>query len=346
MFKRTPEHPPFIKPSIGTSTPVWSVMIPVYNCLHYLKEAIESVLQQAPDYHVMQIEVVDDCSTDGDVEKLVREVGKGRVGYFRKNENTGSLRNFECCINRSKGKYIHLLHGDDKVENGFYTEVETLFNQYPNAGAAFTNFRYIDRKSVEVKIEKENILDSPGIVPDFVEKIAIKQLIQPPAMVVKRSTYETLGSFYAVHYGEDWEMWTRIGSKFPVAHSPKTLASYRVGHGIGISSRSFHSGQNLTDITKVINIIQHHLPEDERSRIKKASLAYHAQFSVKVANDFLLNNKDAAFRQINGAWKMSKDHRTLFQIIRFYAMYILRYKQIEEMLGKRPKKIFKNILSK
>jgi hypothetical protein len=47
-------------------------------------------------------------------------------------------------------------------------------------------------------------------------------LLQPPAIVVKHY-YETLGGFFAVHFGEDWEMWTRIASKFPT-YSPKYLA--------------------------------------------------------------------------------------------------------------------------
>jgi hypothetical protein len=54
---------------------------------------------------------------DNNIEELVKKVGKGRVSYFRqKKQNVGSLRNFETCINRSRGKYIHLLHGDDRVK--------------------------------------------------------------------------------------------------------------------------------------------------------------------------------------------------------------------------------------
>jgi hypothetical protein len=54
------------------------------------------------------------------------------------------LRNFETAINISKGYYIHILHGDDEVKNGFYKEIEQLFIENPTAGAAFTEFEYID----------------------------------------------------------------------------------------------------------------------------------------------------------------------------------------------------------
>src|SRR5450432_1899209 len=102
MIERIPQSPPVIKP-VGDSIkrPLWSVMIPTYNCSEYLVETLQAVLAQAPSADMMQIEVVDDCSTDTDVEALVKKIGKGRVGFFRQTENVGSLRNFETCLNRS-----------------------------------------------------------------------------------------------------------------------------------------------------------------------------------------------------------------------------------------------------
>src|SRR5262249_49179546 len=46
----------------GIARPLWSVMIPTFNCASYLRETLRSVLTQDPGRDVMQIEVVDDCS--------------------------------------------------------------------------------------------------------------------------------------------------------------------------------------------------------------------------------------------------------------------------------------------
>ena len=57
--------------------PLWSVMIPTYNCARYLRETLASVLAQDPGPEVMQIKVIDDCSTLDDPEAVVTETWTG-----------------------------------------------------------------------------------------------------------------------------------------------------------------------------------------------------------------------------------------------------------------------------
>ena len=107
----------------GTPRPLWSVMIPTYNCAAYLRETLASVLAQDPGPDVMQIEVVDDHSTKDDPEAVVAEVGHGRVTFYRQPQNVGHTENFATCLQRSRGRLIHLLHGDDGVRDGFYRKM-------------------------------------------------------------------------------------------------------------------------------------------------------------------------------------------------------------------------------
>src|SRR3954471_11970392 len=207
MIDRIPGRPPIIESvPIETNRPLWSVMIPSFNCINFIKSTLQSVLSQDPGAENMQIEVIDDFSVDGDIEALVKEVGKGRVGFFRQPENKGSLRNFESCLQRSNGHFVHLLHGDDQVKNGFYKEIEGLFKSFPEAGAAFTGTIHIDENGVEGH-HMATVMDQPGIVEGWLSIIAQGQRLQAPAIVVKRDVYERLGGYFAVHYGEDWEMY-------------------------------------------------------------------------------------------------------------------------------------------
>ncbi|MBZ5858026.1 glycosyltransferase family 2 protein [Flavihumibacter profundi] len=298
MNERIPQKPPVIRKVEGAGMPLWSVMIPSYNCLKFLKDTIESVLIQDQGDSLMQIQVVDDASTDGDVEGLVKEIGKGRVKFYRQDFNVGSLRNFETCINRAIGKFIHLLHGDDMVKPGFYKEMETLFQKFPNIGAAFCKNSNMNENGNEISISA-SILEQPGIIPNWLEQISQVNLCQPPAVVVKRSVYENLGGFYAGHYGEDWEMWCRIAANYEVAYSPKCLAMYRI-HAGNITTQSNISGNSVRDIVKFISIIAKYLPEEKQHMMKReAKRNYANYFSGFAYKNFNVDKK----KYLNLAYK-------------------------------------------
>jgi glycosyltransferase involved in cell wall biosynthesis len=317
---RVPQRPPVIAPvKDGVQRTLWSVMIPVYNCSQYLKETLEAVLEQDPGPEKMQIEVVDDCSTDADVAQLVMQIGKGRIDYYCQPHNVGSLRNFETCLNRSRGKYIHLMHGDDKVKLGFYSEMERVFEMFPEAGAAFCAHEHIDTKG-ELRFKKKLESDKPSILKDWLPLLAEAQRIQYIAMVVKRSVYEHLGGFYGVVYGEDWEMWARIAKHYPVAYTPKYLALYRE-HETSISTDSFITGKNLQDIRVVIEIIMTYLPPEDRKRIKSRAERLFAYYSLNRRTHLWRQNKDIQPRYVYflNLLKMHFDVKLLVKSFKFMA---------------------------
>ena len=309
-------------------------MIPSYNCLAYLAETLTSVLTQDPGSGLMQIAVVDDCSTDGDVAALVQAIGKGRVEYFQQASNVGSLRNFETCLNRSIGQWVHILHGDDRVAVGFYAEIEALFRSYPEAGAAFTNTANLVMEVDGAKLlNRPALMPNAGVIKDFLLSLAERQRLETPSIVVKRSVYEQLGSFFAVHYGEDWEMWTRIAAHFPIAYSPRCLAQYRYLNATSISSRYIAQGQNIKDITKVIDIIQQYLPSEHRKSLKKQALRHYAAYCSLLAHSLYHTDGKASSTQAKGAISMSKHPSVIYSTLKLYAKRLIRYKQLNTVVA-------------
>lgn len=326
VFERIPSSPPVIPPlPAGTKRLQWSVMIPVYNGLAYLEQTLNSVLVQDMGPDIMQIEVVDDVSNEGDVAAIVERVGKGRVTYYRQPVNVGNVRNFETCIKRAVGEYVHLLHGDDYVEPGFYKAVTQLFADYPEAGAACTDWRAVDDLGNSVWTN-EPVGDERGLLKNWHQRIAIRQWLEPPAMVVKRSVYEDLGSFYMVNCAEDWLMWNRIAAKYPVAYHPEVLAKYR-NHEQNITSASFKNRKNFFDIynTMLYNIA--HLPEHLRAESEKASrknfsfyfanLAHRQYHANHDKEEAIIVAKDALKFQVN-AYSVKSYLKLLFKIATRY----------------------------
>lgn len=321
--ERTPQQPPRILPVETTDRPRWSVMIPVYNAGQYLRQTLESVLMQAPSESEMQIEVIDDCSTDIDVQQLVRDVGKGRVGYYRQPYNVGSLRNFETCLNLSKGYYIQLLHSDDLVHQGFYQTLESLFNQYEEIGAAFCRYRYIDENG-DVIFYPEAEAPMECVLENWLARLAERQRIQYVSIAVKRSVYEELGGFYGVHYGEDWEMWARIATRHKFGYTPTVLASYR-RHLNSISGNAFTTGQNIRDLDFVMKKINEYLPAGSRKQALRTARKFYSFYAVRTASMLWdkFKNSRGAVAQIKEAWRLHRDPLLVWAILKVFVKIML-----------------------
>ncbi|SFV32036.1 glycosyltransferase [Thermoflavifilum thermophilum] len=280
FLPRTPQEPPLITP-LHDYPLRWSVMIPTHNCSAYLPKTLDSVLAQALPTHLMQVEVMDDASTDADVKSLVEQIGKGRISFYRQPCHVGSLHNLNTAIQRAKGEYIHILHGDDLVLPGFYEEMEKLFSAFPEAGMAFCRYLYIDENG-HALYPAEPEADKAGLLTDWLSRIASRQRIQTPSVVVRRKVYEQIGGFYGVHYGEDWLMWIRITARFPVAYTPTIRAAYRQ-HQASISGRSALTGQDMHDIRKVIVWMKDWVPKDSYSACARQARQFYARYAIRTA---------------------------------------------------------------
>jgi glycosyltransferase involved in cell wall biosynthesis len=320
MLPRIPTSPPIIKPvDTGLQRPQWSVMIPAYNCSQYLPETLESVLAQQIPERDMQIEVVDDCSTDADVEAIVNRIGKGRIKYFRQQKNVGSLRNFETCLNHSKGMYVHLLHGDDRIKTGYYKKMENLISLYPDAAAAFCRYNYIDENG-EVKFPRTAEMKEDGIIENWLPRIAEACSVQYASIVVKREVYEELGGFFGLIYGEDWEMWVRIAQKYSFAYTPQILAEYRL-HSNSITTSKFLDGGIMKDTRQVIEAIKKYLPNTQRKKIIRRAKRRSAFYGLQIAREIWERTRNiyhvnANIKQVISMWPFNKSIYT--QIIKLY----------------------------
>ena len=280
--------------SDGVQRPVLSVMIPTYNCADYLRETLASVLAQDPGSDIMQIEVVDDCSTKDDPKAVVEQLGQGRVSFYQQPENVGHVKNFNTCLQRSRGKLIHLLHGDDCVMHGFYQKMQRLFEQYPTVGAAFCRHVVMDDRS---HYQRFSPLEQPenGILDDWLERVAIGNPLQTPSIVVKRDVYEHLGAFdqRILSCGEDWEMWVRIAANYPVAYETEPLAAYRDNSG-SLTKRSIRSGQNIRDSRLVTEIIRSYLPESVSTQLSKQARENCASWALHFSRQMIATGDTAA----------------------------------------------------
>jgi glycosyltransferase involved in cell wall biosynthesis len=260
---------PVIDPvSEGIERPFWSVMMPTYNCSDLMEQALRSVLDQDPGRDWMQISVVDDCSTNGRSEEIVKRLAPDRVEFFRQPTNVGLGVNWNTCIARSRGRWVHLLHQDDLVLPGFYEAMQRGVADRNDLGAAFCRYAYIDGSGEQTSVAEPERA-TPGILENWLELIAVGQRIECPTIVVNRETYEQLGGFdTSLYFALDWEMWVRIAAHRPVWYEPEILAYFR-RHAANETSRLERAGKQLPDVIKALDRVAAHVPEHRRSELRR-----------------------------------------------------------------------------
>jgi glycosyltransferase involved in cell wall biosynthesis len=297
-------------------------MIPVYNRVTYLENTLRSVLSQDPGAEEMQIGVVDDASSLGDSEELVRRVGGERVEFVRQPRRLGGIGNWNSCIERSRGEWVHILHSDDVVFSGFYQSLKAGLERRDDVGAAFCRHAYIDENGRWGGISP---LESPtpSILVGFLGKISVGQRIQCPSIVVRRSVYEKLGGFRTdLSYAADWEMWVRVAAHSPVWYEPSTLAAFRA-HTTSWSADFLKSAQNVAEERRCIAVMRELLPSDQAETLARKARENVARRALSGAYQALVKGEFTAARgQLREGLKCSASPRVVGMTILWLPVWV------------------------
>jgi len=202
-----------------------SVVIPAYNAQDHLGRALESVLAQT--HRVQEIIVVDDGSTD-DTGQVARQYASA-VRYFRQdNRGVSSARNRG--IAEATGDWIAFLDADDEwLPHLIETHVEAL-RRHPNLRWSYCCGEHVRNGTPSAwplpnDIRSQLIRD--GCIPYFHGAARRLQSVTSGFMI-HRSVFDDVGLFDpSMCSGEDRDMWTRIGMRFPVlAYSTQACWRY------------------------------------------------------------------------------------------------------------------------
>jgi glycosyltransferase involved in cell wall biosynthesis len=106
------------------ATPLLSVFMPTYNGENYVREAIESVLDNG--FADLELVVVDDGSTDATVD-TVESVRHPAIRLIRNPRNLGVAETRRRSVPLLQGRHVALLDQDDiAVPGRFHAQVDRL----------------------------------------------------------------------------------------------------------------------------------------------------------------------------------------------------------------------------
>jgi glycosyltransferase involved in cell wall biosynthesis len=215
-------------------SPTVSVIIPNYNHAPYLKERIDSVLNQT--YQDFEVIILDDCSPDNSVEVIEQYRSNPHVSHILINEqNTrNTFIQWERGISMAKGRYIWIAESDDVAELQLLETLIGQLEQHPDASVAFCHSRLIDADGALLSEQNTKNPAQPGQITindscTFLRHLLIFNYIYNASMAVfRRDVYDRANPDYKqFRYCGDWHFWASVCAAGRVIEVYDMLSRFR-----------------------------------------------------------------------------------------------------------------------
>ena len=259
--------------------PQVSLIITSYNQEEYLREAIESAINQT--VAAFEIIVADDHSTkDGSIETIRQYAARypGLVRGLFQEKNVGIPKNRNSALRMVKGDYVAILDGDDRLLPGFVERHGVALTANPQAHVSYSN-RY-DINQLGERRSHDRCRQPSGDVLAYVAR-GRKGILR--SMVAKYDLVKAAGFLDENHYHYDGFILTlRLAKLTPFVYLPEPLMEKRdhpggTSKGISLSERE----RCFQDVLAEIMRVTAQLPEKEKRGIRKEWLEKISELSVK-----------------------------------------------------------------
>ena len=221
--------------------PSVSVVMSVYNDECYLRESVESILNQT--FKDFEFIIVDDASSDGTADMLQGYAKRDkRIRLLTNSRNLGLTASLNRGLKIAGGSYIARQDGDDiSLPKRFESQVDFL-DSHPEVGVVGTWITKINENGYETVWRPPA---SPGLVRWF---LLFGPCLAHPSVMFRRSLAEN-GSLYdsKIIYAQDYDLWVRLCSKTQIANLPKVLYLRRLHKGM--ISFKHHEQQEQTTVS-------------------------------------------------------------------------------------------------
>jgi glycosyltransferase involved in cell wall biosynthesis len=198
--------------------PKITVLMPVYNCELYIKEAVDSVLNQTfTDFEFL---IIDDTSTDKTVE-IIKTYTDSRIKLIEKPSNTGYTNSLNLGLQLAKGKYIARMDGDD-ISFPQRFERQMIFLEM-NSDIVLCGSWYS-------KIGSGDVIKVPKNHDNIKIALLKGNCMAHPSVMMRKQILDKLPVAYNVSKepAEDYDLWVRLVGIGKLHNLQEVLLNYRV----------------------------------------------------------------------------------------------------------------------
>ena len=204
-----------------------SIIMPVFNAVHYIDNAIESIINQS--YKNFELIIVDDCSSDN-TDEIVTSFSEPRIKFFKNKINSGAAVSRNRALREAKGRWIAFLDSDDlwRIDK---LEKQIGFMEKNGYHFSYTNYSEIDESG------NKNGITVTG--PKKITKTGMFNYCWPGCLTVMYDA-EAVGIIQIINIkkNNDYAMWLKVCQKTDCFLLNENLAFYRRGRAGSISTQS------------------------------------------------------------------------------------------------------------
>lgn len=203
-----------------------SVIMTVHNGEKYLKEAVESILNQTfADYEFI---VVDDGSTDGSLD-ILRSFRDKRLHIIPVSPQIGRVAALNLAVETASGELVAVMDADDISLPERLDEQVKFMATHPDIGVVGTNMSLMDHEGKVPKIEPWTLPTSPLEVKWF---LPFYCCVNHPSAVARRKIVTDVGGYRPEFPpAEDYDLWLRCSRVCRIANLSDRFVRYRLYSG-------------------------------------------------------------------------------------------------------------------
>jgi glycosyltransferase involved in cell wall biosynthesis len=248
-----------------------SVIIPNYNHAKYLRQRIDSVLNQT--FKDFEIIILDDCSTDGSRE-IIEEYSSRfpSVLKFYNPHNSGNPFNqWDLGVWYANGAFIWIAESDDFSEPGFLEVTTGIMFNHENVGLVYCDSRVTDEEAKTeylISGKKASLFKSSKWQNDYINNgkdeisnhfFLDNSIYNVSSVLFRKSKYsEAGGAGNVLKFCGDWLFYIRILQISDIAYISRPLNTFRIHSGSSVQSY-FGSNEYLKELIKVYSFILKHI---------------------------------------------------------------------------------------
>lgn len=213
------------------TNPLISVIVPTYNSIEFIKEAVESVLKQK--YTNFELIIVNDASTDSTKDYLEKiKDQRVKIIHHEKNKKLPSALNTG--FTHSKGEFLTWISSDNICTNDFLEEMFKTAKEFKELKYLYSDYYVINDKGRVLKDLRAGAAVTNGIFHGGGARYNFKRTVKEnggvAAFLYPRDVLEKIGEYDPELVGtEDWDYWLRILEWIPIGgYLPKPLMYYRI----------------------------------------------------------------------------------------------------------------------